>query len=215
MKRRSLLVAAGVVMIAGVSLWAKPNFPANVVKDPTPAPAQARDNQPVSPLDFTVKSIDGKDQSLSQYKGKVVMIVNVASRCGFTPQYQQLEAVYKKYADRGFVILGFPANNFGGQEPGTNEQIQQFCKSKYDVTFPMMAKISVLGDDKAPLYKFLTEQPTAGDFAGEIGWNFTKFVVDRNGNLIARYNSKVKPDDSIVTTEIEKALDAKPAVASR
>jgi glutathione peroxidase len=142
-----------------------------------------------------------------------VMIVNVASKCGFTPQYKQLEEVYKKYADRGLVIIGFPANNFGGQEPGTNEQIKQFCSNKYDVTFPMMAKVSVVGEDKAPLYKFLTEKESAGDFAGEIGWNFNKFLVDRNGNLIARFNSKAKPDDAAVTEEIEKALDAKPAEA--
>ena len=123
--------------------------------------------------------------------------------------------MYKKFADRGFVILGFPANDFNGQEPGSDEEIKQFCSSKYDVTFPLMSKITVLGDGKAPLYKFLTEKPTAGDFAGEIGWNFNKFLVDRNGNLIARYNSKTKPDDAQVTGEIEKALDAKPAQASR
>ena len=163
------------------------------------------------PLQFVVKDIDGKDVNLSQYQGKVVMIVNVASRCGFTPQYQQLEAVYKKYADRGFVILGFPANNFKGQEPGSDEQIKQFCTSKYDVTFPLMSKVSVVGEDKTPVYKFLTEKPTAGEFAGEIGWNFNKFLIDRNGNVIARYNSKTKPDDTQVTEEIEKALDAKPA----
>ena len=168
----------------------------------------AKDKQPAGPLDFVVKDINGKDSDLRQYKGKVVMIVNVASKCGFTPQYEQLEAVYKKYADRGFVILGFPANNFKGQEPGSDEQIKQFCTSKFNVTFPMMSKVSVAGDDKAPIYKFLTEKPTAGDFAGEIGWNFNKFLVDRNGNLIARYNSRTKPDDSKVTAEIEKALDA-------
>jgi glutathione peroxidase len=112
------------------------------------------------------------------------------------------------------VILGFPANNFNQQEPGTDEQIETFCKSKYGVTFPMMSKISVLGEDKAPLYKFLTEQPTAGDFAGDIGWNFNKFIVDRNGNVIARYNSKTKPDAPSVTEEIEKALGAKAAVAA-
>lgn len=215
MKIRTLLLAAGAIALTGVTLLAKPTFPDNVVKPPTKAPVASKDGKPAGPLDFTVKDINGKDANLSQYKGKVVMIVNVASRCGFTPQYEQLEAVYKKYADKGFVILGFPANNFGAQEPGTNEEIETFCKSKFGVKFPMMSKISVLGDDKAPLYKFLTEKPTAGDFAGDIGWNFSKFVVDRNGNLIARYNSKVKPDDKIVTNEIEAALAAKAAVASR
>ena len=215
MKLRNLFIALGAVGIGAAALWAKPSFPENVVKEPTRAPAPARDNQPASPLDFTVKAIDGKEQPLSEYKGKVVMIVNVASKCGFTKQYTQLEAVYKKYADKGLVILGFPANNFGGQEPGTDAEIKQFCSSKYDVTFPMMSKISVLGSDKAPLYKFLTEQPTAGPFAGDIGWNFNKFIIDRNGNVIARFNSKATPDDPQVTSEIEKALDARPAQASK
>jgi glutathione peroxidase len=214
MKLRSVILAAGALVLAGVAMAAGPSFPKDVIKPPTDAPATAKNGQPASPLDFTVKDINGHEVNLSQYKGKVVMIVNVASKCGFTPQYEQLEAVYKKYADRGFVILGFPANNFYSQEPGSNEEIQAFCKSKYGVTFPMMSKISVLGDDKAPLYKFLTEQPTAGDFAGEIGWNFNKFIVDRNGNVIARYNSKVKPDNDKVTKEIEAALKAKAAVAA-
>ena len=214
MKLRSLFLVAGAVVLTGVSLFAaRPAYPDNVVKEPTKAPAASKDGKPASPLDFTVKDINGKDANLSQYKGKVVMIVNVASKCGYTPQYEQLQAVYKKYADKGFVILGFPANNFNGQEPGTDEEIETFCKSKFGVTFPMMSKISVVGEDKAPLYKYLTEKPTAGDFAGEIGWNFNKFIVDRNGNLIARYNSKVKPDDKTVTGEIEKALAAKPVTA--
>ncbi len=214
MKLRSLFLVAGAVVLTGVSLFAaRPAYPDNVVKEPTKAPAASKDGKPASPLDFTVKDINGKDANLSQYKGNVVMIVNVASKCGYTPQYEQLQAVYKKYADKGFVILGFPANNFNGQEPGTDEEIETFCKSKFGVTFPMMSKISVLGADKAPLYKYLTEKPTAGDFAGEIGWNFNKFIVDRNGNLIARYNSKVKPDDKTVTEEIEKALAAKPVTA--
>jgi glutathione peroxidase len=207
--RTVAMVSLGVIALCAVALWAKPSFPDNVVKEPTKAPAQA------GPLDFVVKSIDGKDQNLSEYKGKVVMIVNVASKCGFTKQYKQLEAVYKKYADQGFVILGFPANNFGGQEPGTDEEIKAFCSSKFDVTFPMMSKISVLGDDKAPLYKFLTEKPTAGDFSGDIGWNFNKFIIDRNGNIIARYNSKATPDDPQVTSEIEKAIAAQPAQPSK
>jgi len=206
MKIRTMLAAAGLVALCGATVD-RPSFPPDVVKAPTTAVAPAHG----SPLNFAVKDIDGKEQNLSQYKGKVVMIVNVASRCGFTPQYEQLEAVYKKYADRGFVILGFPANNFKGQEPGSDEQIKQFCTSKYNVTFPIMSKVSVVGEDKTPVYKFLTEKPTAGDFAGEIGWNFNKFLIDRNGNIIARYNSRTKPDDAKVTGEIEKALDAQAA----
>lgn len=211
MKLRNTLIGIGMLALGGVVLAAGPTYAPNVVKAPTHAPAAAKDNQPASPLDFTVKTIDGKEQNLSEYKGKVVMLVNVASRCGYTPQYEGLEKLYKTYADRGFVILGFPANNFNHQEPGNNEQIKQFCTAKYGVTFPMMAKISVLGEDKAPLYKYLTEPQTAGAFAGEIGWNFNKFIVDRNGNLIARYNSKTTPEDPQVTKEIEKALAAKPA----
>jgi glutathione peroxidase len=161
------------------------------------------------PLQFVVKDIDGKDVNLADYKGKVVMIVNVASKCGFTPQYKALEAVYEKYKDQGFVIIGFPANNFKSQEPGSNEEIKQFCSDKYNVTFPMMSKISVKGDDKAPLYKFLTEEPTAGDFKGDISWNFNKFLVDRNGQVFARFASPTKPDDAQVTGAIEKALAAK------
>jgi glutathione peroxidase len=214
MTLRNLLIVGGALVVSGAAVWAAPEYPENVIKDPSTAAPVAKEQKPAGPLDFTVKTIDGKQQKLSDYRGKVVMIVNVASRCGYTPQYEQLEAVYKKYADRGFVILGFPANNFGHQEPGTNQEIKQFCTSKYNVTFPMMSKVSVKGDDKTPLYQFLTTKDTAGDFAGEIGWNFTKFLVDRNGNLIARYNSKTKPDDKQVTEEIEKALDAKPAVAS-
>ena len=209
MKISQALLLGATTVLGALALAARPTYPENVIKPPTQSPSAK------GPLDFTVKDIHDKDVNLSQYKGKVVMIVNVASKCGYTPQYKQLEAVYEKYAPKGFVILGFPANNFNAQEPGTNEEIQTFCKSKFGVTFPMMSKISVLGEDKAPLYKFLTEKQTAGDFAGEIGWNFNKFIVDRNGNIIARYNSKTKPDDASVTSEIEKALNAKGAVAAR
>jgi glutathione peroxidase len=209
MKFRSIWALAALVCSAVTSLGGPPP-PHDVVKDPTSAPAApSADNSPVSPLDFTVKTIHGQDQHLSDFKGKVVMIVNVASKCGFTKQYKPLEAMYAKYADQGFVIVGFPANNFGQQEPGSNAQIEEFCKSTFDVKFPMMAKISVKGDDKAPLYKFLTDSATNGDFAGEIGWNFTKFIVDRNGNVIARFASQTSPDQPVVVDEIEKALAAK------
>ncbi|MFB3779542.1 MAG: glutathione peroxidase [Bryobacteraceae bacterium] len=156
--------------------------------------------QAASLYDFTMDSIEGKPVPLSEYKGKVALVVNVASRCGFTPQYEALEATYRNYRDRGLVVLGFPANNFKGQEPGTNAQILDFCKRTYDVTFPMFSKISVLGEDKAPLYQFLT----AG--GSEIEWNFTKFVVGRDGAVVARFPSKVKPDAPEVIAAIEKAL---------
>jgi glutathione peroxidase len=155
-------------------------------------------------LDHVVKDIDGKDINLADYKGKTVLLVNVASKCGFTKQYKGLEALYRKYKDRGFVIVGFPANNFNGQEPGTNEEIKQFCTSKYDVTFPMMSKISVKGDDIHPLYRQLT------DAAGEVKWNFNKFLVGKDGKLIKHFESKVTPESEELTTAIENALQANP-----
>jgi glutathione peroxidase len=154
---------------------------------------------------FTLNSIDGKPAPLADYKGKVVLLVNVASQCGFTPQYSALEAIYEKYKDQGFVILGFPANNFGAQEPGTNEEIKTFCTRKYSVTFPMYAKISVKGEDQAPLYGYLTKQTGAG-IAGEIKWNFTKFLVDRDGKVIQRFEPAITPDSKEVTGAIEKQL---------
>jgi glutathione peroxidase len=175
---------------------------------PAPAGAAAPTTAPATPLDFVMKDIDGKQYDLAQLKGKVVMFVNVASRCGFTPQYEGLEKLYETYKDKGFVIVGFPANNFGAQEPGTNEQIKQFCSSKYSVTFPMMSKISVKGGDEHPLYRFLTEGDSAGDFKGEIGWNFTKFLIDKSGHVFARFASKTKPLDDSVTAAIDKALAA-------
>src|SRR5579871_5414232 len=157
-------------------------------------------------LEFTLNSIDGKPAPLSEYKGKVVLIVNVASNCGFTPQYEGLEAVYRKYKDQGFVVLGFPANNFGGQEPGTNEEIKTFCTRKYSVTFPMYAKISVKGADKAPLYQFLTDKQANPATGGEIQWNFTKFLVGKDGKVITRFESAIDPQSADVTAAIEKAL---------
>jgi glutathione peroxidase len=159
-----------------------------------------------SVYDFTMKSIDGQPVSLKTYSGKVVLLVNVASRCGFTPQYAGLEALYEKYKDRGLVIVGIPANNFGSQEPGTNDEIKKFCSSKYNVSFPMMAKVSVLGDDKTPLYQFLTDKSQDPQFGGDIKWNFTKFLVDRKGNLVARFEPNVTPDSPEVQTAIESAL---------
>jgi glutathione peroxidase len=144
--------------------------------------------------------------SLASYKGKVVLLVNVASKCGFTPQYTALEAVYEKYKDRGLVIVGIPANNFAQQEPGTNAEIKTFCSRKYNVSFPMMAKVSVKGDDQTPLYKFLTENATDPRFAGDIKWNFTKFLFDRNGKPVARFEPATTPDSPQVTAAIEAAL---------
>ena len=154
--------------------------------------------------DFTLKSIDGQEVKLDAYKGKVALLVNVASRCGYTPQYEGLQALYSKYKDQGLVVLGFPANNFGSQEPGSNEEIKTFCSTKYKVTFPMFAKLSVKGDDIHPLYQFLTS--TEAGFAGEVQWNFGKFLVDKNGKVIARFASGDEPESSQVTQAIEQAL---------
>jgi glutathione peroxidase len=154
---------------------------------------------------FTLNSIDGKPAPLAGYKGKVVLVVNVASQCGYTPQYSALEATYEKYKDQGFVILGFPANNFGAQEPGTNEEIKTFCTRKYSVTFPMYSKISVKGADQSPLYTYLTKDTGPG-IAGEIKWNFTKFLVDRNGNVVRRFEPAITPDSKEVVSAIEKQL---------
>jgi glutathione peroxidase len=151
--------------------------------------------------EFTLNDIDGKPVSLAEFKGKVVLIVNVASRCGFTPQYTGLEALYEKYKDQGFVIVGVPANNFGAQEPGTNEEIKTFCTRKYNVSFPMLAKVSVKGDDITPLYKYLTE--TKG---GDVKWNFTKFLIGKDGQVAERFESAVKPDDPALTAAVESAL---------
>lgn len=156
--------------------------------------------------DFTLKDIKGKDVSLSSYKGKTIMLVNVASKCGHTPQYEALEKIYRQYAPHGFVVLGLPANDFGNQEPGTDEQIAEFCKTNYNVTFPMFSKISVKGDQKHPLYQYLTSADTNPKFAGEIGWNFTKFLVNTDGKVVARFDSGVKPDSPQVIQAIEAEL---------
>jgi glutathione peroxidase len=155
--------------------------------------------------DFTLPSIDGKPMPLANFKGKVVLMVNVASKCGYTPQYTALEALYEKYKDQGFVIVGFPANNFGAQEPGTNEEIKTFCSRKYSVSFPLYSKVSVKGDDQTPLYQYLTKD-TPAPIAGEIKWNFTKFLVDRNGKVVERFEPAVTPDSADVTSAVEKLL---------
>jgi glutathione peroxidase len=159
-----------------------------------------------SVYDFTLNSIDGQPVPLAAYKGKVVLLVNVASRCGYTPQYTALEAVYEKYKDRGLVIVGIPANNFGAQEPGSNQEIKTFCSSKYHVTFPMMGKVSVKGDDITPLYQFLTDKSAHPQTGGEIQWNFTKFLIGLDGRVITRFEPEITPDSPQVTSAIEKAL---------
>src|SRR4030095_4282509 len=162
-----------------------------------------------SVFDFKMKDIDGNDVKLKKYKGNVLLVVNTASKCGYTPQYEGLQAMYDKYKDQGFYVLGFPANNFGSQEPGTEKEIKEFCTSKYKVTFPMFAKISVKGADQDPLYSYLTNKETDPEFAGDITWNFNKFLIDRKGNIVARFSSKDKPESEAVTQAIEKYMAAK------
>lgn len=151
---------------------------------------------------ITVKTIDGDDKALSDYTGKVLLIVNTASECGNTPQYEGLEAIYKKYKEQGFEVLGFPSNDFGEQEPGTNEEIKEFCSVNYNITFPLFDKVKVLGDDKSPLYAELTKMEPEG----EVKWNFEKFLVDKNGNVVKRIGNKVQPESDEVTEAIETEL---------
>ncbi|MBE7463434.1 MAG: glutathione peroxidase [Planctomycetes bacterium] len=159
-----------------------------------------------SPLSFTLKANDGSDHALSQYKGKVVLLVNVASRCGLTPQYTQLQALYEKYKDRGLVVVGIPCNDFGAQEPGTNEEIKKFCSTKFNVTFPLMSKVHVQGAEIDPLYQYLTVD---GPKPGKITWNFEKFLVARDGSLAERFAPRTKPDAEDVVKAIETELDKK------
>jgi len=158
-------------------------------------------------LNFTMTTIDGKPKPLTDYKGKVLMIVNTASECGYTPQYETLEKLFETYKDKGFMILAFPANNFGKQEPGTDEQIKTFCSTKYNVTFDLFSKISVKGKDQHPLYKYITEQPP---FRGDIKWNFQKYLVGRSGKIVNRFLSAVDPMSKEVKDAVEKLL-AEPA----
>jgi glutathione peroxidase len=155
---------------------------------------------------FKLRTIDGDSTTLAPFKGKVLLLVNVASACGFTPQYAALESVYEKYKDKGLVIVGLPANNFANQESGSEAEIKKFCNNKYHVTFPMMSKISVLGENKAPLYSYLTDKSTDPQFAGDIKWNFTKFLIGRDGKPVNRFEPKVTPDSPEMISAIETAL---------
>nr|WP_246196653.1 glutathione peroxidase [Aquisphaera giovannonii] len=176
---------------------------------PAPCLAQQTSKEPASVLDFTVKDIEGNEVPLSKFKGKVLLIVNTASQCGYTPQYKQLQEVYQKYRDQGFEILAFPANEFANQEPGTDKEIKQFCSANYKVSFPLFSKIVVKGEGIHPLYAFLTSPAKDAKYAGEIPWNFAKFLVDRKGEVIGRFEPKAKPDSAELTSAIEKALSEK------
>ena len=203
---RNMVRGAGVTIAAGVLALSAGFTPAT-------QPEGERMNVETSPdayvLDHTLHRITGERESLEKYKGKVILMVNVASKCGYTPQYEQLEAIYRQYKDDGFVVLGFPANNFRGQEPGSNEEILEFCTEKFDVTFPMFEKIEVIGEETNPLYLDLAGQPEP--IGGPPEWNFTKFLVDRDGNVVARFDTKVRPDDEKVIQLIEELIAAEPS----
>jgi glutathione peroxidase len=186
-----LMMGATLITIAGLDLFASEAGGPIVEK---------------SVLEFTMKNIEGQDVKLDAYRGNVLLLVNVASKCGYTPQYEGLETLYQKYKDQGLVIMGFPANNFFWQEPGTDEEIKNFCTLKYHVTFPMFSKISVKGKQIHPLYRFLTSKETNPEFSGNISWNFNKFLVDRNGKIIGRFSGKDKPESAPVVQAIENAL---------
>ena len=177
----------------------------------TTSPGVCEADNGKSAYDFAVTDVEGKPAKLSTYKGRVALIVNTASKCGYTGQYKDLQALYAKYRDKGFVVLGFPSNDFGGQEPCTNKEIKTFCETNFNVKFPLFDKGVVKGTAKQPLYKFLTEE--AGDaYKGEIGWNFEKFLVDKKGHVVGRYKSGVKPSDQALTKVLESNL-AKDATA--
>lgn len=204
MQTRHLAIALAV----GLTIWSGCSAKAGngrSMSTESNEPAAATADCPAA-LNFTEKTIDGEDVSLCKYKGDVVLVVNVASKCGYTPQYKGLEELNQKYRDRGLRILGFPANDFGAQEPGSNSEIKQFCTSTYDVTFDMFSKITVKGDAKDPLYKYLTAGGGNASLAGEVKWNFQKYLIDRNGNLVAVFPSNVEPMSAELTGAVEKLL---------
>ena len=156
--------------------------------------------------DLSATTIDGDEQSLGEFAGKTLLVVNVASQCGLTPQYKGLEELHRKYKGRGFAVLGFPCNQFAGQEPGSDEEIKDFCETRFDVSFPLFSKIDVNGDERHPVYDYLTSQETKPDGAGDIKWNFAKFIVNKQGEVVARFDPAVDPTDKDLTTAIEEAL---------
>ena len=196
---KTLLTAASIVALAGGLMMAVPDAQAE-------QKGRLMAAKTATFYDFTMNDIDGKPVSLSQYKGKVLLVVNTASFCGNTPQYTDLESIYEQYRDKGFEVLAFPANNFGQQEPGSNAEIKGFCLTKYSVSFPLFSKISVKGEDKHPLYRYLTEQ---SPFPGEVEWNFQKYLIDRSGNVVARFPHRMKPSSPEMVKEVERLLAAR------
>jgi glutathione peroxidase len=195
MKKTFTLTVLGVAVVAAAALSSV---------------SGAAEKKPVAPaLNFKVKDIDGKEVPLQKYQGQVLLVVNVASYCGNTKQYTNMQAIYEKYGKQGFSVLAFPANDFGKQEPGTEQEIKEFCNTKYKTTFPMFSKVVVKGEGQAPLYQFLTSKETNPSFGGDVEWNFAKFLLDRKGNVIGRFPAKLDPGSPEVVAAIEKALAAK------
>ncbi len=197
MKKAAFLLAATALFAVG----------SGIVNSEEKNEAKKGDKKVPAVLDFKMKRLDGKEAKLADYEGKVVLMVNVASKCGLTPQYEQLEELHEKYAEKGLAVIGFPANEFGKQEPGTDAEIAQFCKKDYGVKFDLFSKVVVKGEGQCPLYKFLTSKETDPKFAGEIKWNFEKFLISRKGEIVARFDPKVKPDSPEVIEAIEKELE--------
>jgi len=205
----ALVVVLGMLLFRSSRTLADPPAESKPpAKSPEPTSPEADKPAGKAPaLAFTMKDIDGKPVNLADYVGRVVVLVNTASKCGYTKQYAPMQKLYEKYKDQGLVVIAVPANNFGKQEPGTNAEIKEFCSSKFSVNFPILAKVSVKGDDICPLYKYLTAKDKGHDFGGEIPWNFTKFLVNRKGEVIGRYGPKVDPmADEKFIAEVEKAL---------
>jgi glutathione peroxidase len=199
--KKLILCAVGAALVMGGCISAQSDEP----KSGASAAAKEKANV----LNFKVKTLAGEDVNLEKYKGKVVLFVNVASKCGNTPQYAGLQKMHEKYKDQGLAILGFPANNFRGQEPGSDSEIAQFCKANYGVTFDMFSKISVKGDDIHPLYKTLTSGAGDEKLAGDVDWNFAKFLVGRDGKLVSRFSARTKPDDAALVAAVESELAKK------
>lgn len=213
MRRIYTLPLAALVLALGVQSFRAGNLGrehAQAAPDTqTDAPAAKADapKTPMSFLDFKTESLDGKPVDLSKFKGQVLLVVNTASKCGNTPQYAGLEKLSESLKDEGLTVIGFPANNFGGQEPGTNTEIGEFCKKNFGVTFPMMAKTSVKGDDQSPIFAYLTKKANP-ELTGDIDWNFAKFLISRDGKLVARFKSSVQPDSE----ELQNAIKAQLAI---
>ncbi len=205
-------LAALTIFITGCASVSGQRAPDEGRHESAPEPGRNGKEHPVvvekaaTPLDLTVQDMKGNDVLMSRYRGKVVMIVNVASKCGFTNQYGDLQRLHERYAADGLAILGFPANNFLWQEPGTNDRIMRFCSTTYGVTFDMFAKVSVKGRKQCDLYRWLTSKTANPAFGGEIKWNFTKFLLDRTGKVIGRFEPRTRPDDPAVISAIEAAL---------